>query len=221
MRKRVLSCLAVTVVFLMSCSLTELISPVPTAIATPTETAAPIPTLTPTLTPTPDLTMVDTIEEAADLIITALAEEDLETVAAFVHPILGVRFTPYAYLMEEQLVFNPEELSVLMESEVVYTWGSYDGTGDPIELTFREYYNEFIYSADFLNPDEIGVNERIGQGNSLDNIAEFYENPTYVEYYLSGTEEYAGMDWQSLRLVFTLEDGRWFLIGIVHDQWTI
>lgn len=221
MRKRILSCLAVTVVFLMSCSLTELISPVPTAIATPTETAAPIPAQTPTLTVTADLTMVATVEEAADVVITALAEEALETVSAFVHPTMAVRFTPYAYVMEEDLVFTAEELPGLLESDVVYTWGSYDGTGDPIELTFRDYYDKFIYSADFLNPDEIGVNVRIGQGNSLDNIAEFYENSTYVEYYLNGTEEYAGMDWQSLRLVFTLEDGRWFLIGIVHDQWTI
>jgi hypothetical protein len=29
------------------------------------------------------------------------------------------------------------------------------------------------------------------------------------------------MDWVSLRLVFLQEDGTWFLVGVVHDQWTI
>jgi hypothetical protein len=29
------------------------------------------------------------------------------------------------------------------------------------------------------------------------------------------------MDWESLRLVFVQEDGAWWLVGIVHDEWTI
>jgi hypothetical protein len=29
------------------------------------------------------------------------------------------------------------------------------------------------------------------------------------------------MDWQSLRLVFEETAGNWYLVGIVHDQWTI
>jgi hypothetical protein len=43
-----------------------------------------------------------------------------------------------------------------------------------------------------------------------------------VEYHFSGfVEDYGGMDWVSLRLVFIEEEGSWFLVGIVHDQWTI
>ena len=63
---------------------------------------------------------------------------------------------------------------------------------------------------------------RIGQGNSLNNIREFYPGSYFVEYHFSGFDpQYAGMDWQSLRLVFLEEDGVWLLVGIVHDQWTI
>jgi hypothetical protein len=29
------------------------------------------------------------------------------------------------------------------------------------------------------------------------------------------------MDWRSLRLVFEEQGGSWYLVGIVHDQWTI
>jgi hypothetical protein len=33
--------------------------------------------------------------------------------------------------------------------------------------------------------------------------------------------EYEGMDWRSLRLVFEKKNDIWYLVGIIHDQWTI
>jgi (p)ppGpp synthase/HD superfamily hydrolase len=29
------------------------------------------------------------------------------------------------------------------------------------------------------------------------------------------------MDWRSLRLVFEKKNDIWYLVGIIHDQWTI
>jgi hypothetical protein len=98
----------------------------------------------------------------------------------------------------------------------------FDGTGDPIELTFDDYYQRFIYSADFANPEQMAVDEELGYSSMINNIADFYPGSSFVEYHFSGfVEDYGGMDWVSLRLVFTEEEGSWFLVGIVHDQWTI
>jgi hypothetical protein len=178
------------------------------------------PSPTPTFTPEPPAPL--TLEEAAEQVINALAEKDLAAVAEVVHPELGVRFSPYAYVEDSHQVFTAEELVNLPGSYETYLWGFFDGTGDPIELTFDDYYQRFIYSADFANPEQMGVNERIGQGNSINNIEEFYPGSSFVEYHFSGfVEDYGGMDWVSLRLVFIEEDGSWFLVGIVHDQWTI
>ena len=164
----------------------------------------------------PDLTAT------AEQVIAALAQKDMEKLAEFVHPDMGVRFSPYAFVREEHQVFMPEELPPLVGSEEVYTWGAYDGTGDPIELTFDGYYEEFVYSADFANPEQMAVDERLGQGNSINNIGEFYPGASFVEYHFSGfEEEYEGMDWESLRLVFVAEDSAWWLVGVVHDEWTI
>jgi hypothetical protein len=42
-----------------------------------------------------------------------------------------------------------------------------------------------------------------------------------VEYHFTGFEpDYGGLDWRSLRLVFMQDGDEWFLIGIVHDEWT-
>jgi hypothetical protein len=193
-------------------------SPTPEVEQVPTLPLEPSPT--PTFTPEPPAP--PTFEESAEQVINALAEKDLAAVAEVVHPELGVRFSPYAYVEDSHQVFTAEELVNLPGSYETYLWGFFDGTGDPIELTFDDYYERFIYSADFANPEQMGVNERIGQGNSINNIEEFYPGSSFVEYHFSGfVEDYGGMDWVSLRLVFIEEDGSWFLVGIVHDQWTI
>ena len=188
---------------------------------TPTQlplTVTPQPSLIPTLAPTEPLTVL----ESAEIIIQALAEKDLTRVADFVHPNMGLLFSPYATILEEHLVFMPEDLPGQLSSDKVYTWGAYDGSGEPIELTFAAYYDEFVYSADFANPETVALNMRIGQGNTLNNIQDFYPSADFVEYHFSGFDpQYVGMDWESLRMVFVEEDGVWFLVAIVHDQWTI
>ena len=43
-----------------------------------------------------------------------------------------------------------------------------------------------------------------------------------VEYHFPGFDpQYGGLDWASLRLVFQEFEGRWVLVGIIHDEWTI
>ncbi len=162
------------------------------------------------------------LETAAAQVINALAVKDMAALVEIVHPEMGLRFSPYGFVREEHQVFMPGELASLVGSDQVYTWGAYDGTGDPIELTFDDYYQEFVYSSNFTNPEQMAVNERLGQGNSINNIGEFYPGTSFVEYHFSGfDEQYEGMDWESLRLVFVQEDGAWWLVGIVHDEWTI
>ena len=174
----------------------------------------------PTFTPEPPAPL--TLEESAGQVINALAEKDLEIVAEFVHPEQGVRFSPYTYVEESHQVFGRDELAELPGSEEVFFWGYFDGTGDPIELPFDDYYERFVYSADFANPEAMAVDEELGISSMFNNINEFYPGASFVEYHFSGFEEdYGGMDWVSLRLVFLEEDGVWSLVGIVHDQWTI
>ena len=170
--------------------------------------------------PTPSQVSL-TLEEAAQEVIQALAEKDLERLAGFVHPQQGVRFSPYTFVREAHQVFLPQQLTGLLASEAVYRWGTYDGSGQPIELSFEDYYEEFVYSSDFASAGQAAVNQRLGQGNTLNNILEFFPQSSFVDYYLPGTEDFGGMDWESLRLVFVEEDGTWLLVGIVHDEWTI
>lgn len=104
----------------------------------------------------------------------------------------------------------------------MYHWGAFDGSGEPIEMIFADYYKRFVYDHDYAQAEKTAVNQRLGQGNTLDNSREVYPGATIVEYHFSGFDpQYEGMDWRSLRIVLEEYDGQWYVVGIIHDEWTI
>ena len=156
-------------------------------------------------------------------VIMAIKNKDMKKLSGFIHPDKGVRFSPYGYIdMEKHLLFAPSHVQGLFQDKMKFVWGTYDGTGDPINMTFEEYYNKFIYDVDFANAEIIGNNTVVGHGNSLINISGVYPGAVFIEFHFPGFDpQYNGMDWRSLRLVFEEKDGAWYIVGIVHDQWTI
>lgn len=162
-------------------------------------------------------------EEVAIHLVELIKEKDWITLSTFIDPVEGVRFTPYGYINPaEDRVFTSSEIRGIEGDQTVYQWGYFDGSGEPINLTFSDYYNQFVFDQDYLNAEKISINERLGHGNSIDNSKVVYPGATVIEFYFSGfDQQYNGMDWKSLRLVLQQKDNKWLLIGIIHDQWTI
>jgi len=166
---------------------------------------------------------------AGSLLMTAMTvvqlvgDEDFEAVAQYVDPVNGVRFSPYGYVnVTTDRVYSAQDLETAMQDQAVYNWGAFDGTGDPIDMDFDDYYDRFIYDQDFADPHMIGNNTVIGTGNTLVNISQVYPNASFVEFHFTGFDSmYEGMDWRSLRLVMEEQNGDWVLLGIIHDEWTI
>lgn len=156
-------------------------------------------------------------------VMESIKDNDMNTLSTYVHPSKGLRFTPYTNVdIQNDKVFTPQEVANLSGDNTMYNWGNYDGSGDPIDLNFANYYSEFVYDQDFLNPHMIGNNLSIGQGNMIDNVDTAYPNGNFVEFHFTGFDpQYDGIDWKSLKLVFEDYNGDWKLVGIIHDQWTI
>ena len=164
----------------------------------------------------------DSLAAGANEIMYAIKNREFDLLSTYVHPDKGLRFTPYTYVRDVDLVFRPEQVSDLLTDPTEYLWGYFDGTGFDIRLSFQDYYLAFVYDEDYAQPQFVGFNEIIGRGNTINNIAEFYPDAQVVEYHFFGFEpRYAGMDWRSLRLILEQADGVWYLVGIVHDEWTI
>ncbi|MBD3156253.1 hypothetical protein GF369_00335 [Candidatus Peregrinibacteria bacterium] len=153
----------------------------------------------------------------------ALKNKNMGYLSTLAHPKKGIRFSPYATIdPENDVVLTVEEIKNIRADSRSFVWGRYDGTGEQIKMPFMEYMDEFVYDRDFLNAEETAKNEFIGSGNSINNLETVYPDAQFFEYHFSGfNPEYGGMDWVSLRLVFEEYKGKWYVVGIVHDQWTI
>ena len=155
-------------------------------------------------------------------VVNALKHKDMNAFSSYIHSTAGVRFSPYGHIdVQHDLQFSTSQLPSLWSSTEVYQWGVYDGSGDPIQLTFQDYFDRFVYDVDFANPHMIGNNVVVGAGNMINNIQQAYSNGPFVEFHFTGFDpQYSGMDWRSLRLVFEQENSEWKLVGIIHDEWT-
>lgn len=159
--------------------------------------------------------------DQANQVVQSLKNQDFVSLSEYIHPYDGVRFSPYAYVNDSDQLFSADEIMSILSDSSVYTWGAYSGTGEAINLSFPEYYSKFIYDQDFANAPQVSLNHRLSAGNSIDNSAEFYPGAMFVEYYFPGFDpQYGGMDWRSLRLAFSEDKGTWYLVGIIHDEWT-
>lgn len=163
-----------------------------------------------------------TITTLANDVLNLLKNKDFQSLALKIHPTQGIRFSPYAYVSNDDLHFSADDFLQIINKEETLLWGVADGSGEPLQLNFMDYYKKYIWDLDFTHAPQKSFDKRLGQGNSLENTLEFYPNAHFVEYHFPGFDpQYEGMDWRSLRLVFAEDNGEWYLVGIIHDQWTI
>jgi hypothetical protein len=156
------------------------------------------------------------------MILTSIKNEDYKGLKRLIHPELCLRFSPYSYLNSDNQIFCGQDIESMANSDKSRLWGYYDGTGDGINLNFADYHQRFIYDQDYLHAKVIGFNQEVSSGNSINNIPEFYPDGMMIEYHFTGFDpQYGGLDWRSIRLVFIEHDSEWFLVAIIHSEWTI
>ncbi len=161
------------------------------------------------------------IADSARVVLLSLKEKNMTKFAGYVHPEKGVRFSPHGYIdSENDIVFTSGKIKQI-DMDSTFFWGYEDGTGDSIKLHIADYFDAYIYDANFIESKKVGYQEIIQTGNTKINISEIYPNAIFVEYHFPGTAEHDGFDWRSLRLIFEKMEETWYLVGISHDQWTI
>ncbi len=156
-------------------------------------------------------------------ILAVIKDKDYRKLTEYIHPEDGIRFSPYGYIdTADDVTATRSTFRLNAYTNKKRVWGYFDGSGDPIKLTSREYFKRFVYDADFLNAEKTSLNQCLGGGNSQNNILVIYDGLPFTESYFSGFDEkFGGMDWRALRLVYKEYEGKYYLIAIIHDEWTI
>lgn len=163
----------------------------------------------------------ETLKKLNEAIIQSLKDKNYKSFAEYIHPEKGVRFSMYAFVNPEQdKKFSKTDFEKYQPSKTIFTWGMLDGSGDLYKATINDYLGKWVYSKDFAT-GQVSLNEFQGSGNSLNNLKKIYPNADFTENFLKGSEANSGMDWKCLRLVFEESQGKYYLVAVINDQWTI
>lgn len=164
-----------------------------------------------------------TLLDNAYSVVQAMKQQDWDVLSSFVHPQLGVTFTPYSTVDREMdLTFTAQQIKKLAKDDSLYVWGFTDGKGDPIQMTMLDYFDRYVFNEDYSQAPQIGIDRIQMTGNALENLTDVYPDCRFVDFcYPSIDPAYGGADWCSLRLVFQAQDDRWYLVGVVHGEWTV
>lgn len=195
--------------------------PVPTAVpTTPATTESPV--STPTEWDAFRVTDGSVLLQTAFYTLAALESKDYQAFSTLVHTEKGVRFTPYSTVnLETDLVFSAQDLKSLAQDTTAHSWGVDVRTGDPISLTYGDYFAKYVTPLNYSNAPNIATDVVILRGNALENVIESYPDCRFVDFSFPMVDpESKGTDWSSLKLVFESVDNAWYLVGIVHSQWT-
>ena len=154
-------------------------------------------------------------------VIAAFKKRDMTALSRYVDAKMGLRFSPYLSVQKSDRVFSRTQLRRLSADKTRYKWGTYDGSGDPIRLTWNGYYKEFVFPHDYTRAPKIQFNSDISSGYSYA-MRDFYPNAIFVRYFFPGFKaKNEGMDWRALWLVWNRSGKTWKLVGIANDQWTV
>ena len=144
----------------------------------------------------------------------------------------GVRFSPY-YRVEatdQILTATAYESDFILQNPPLKTWGTQDGSGDPISLNIHDYFSRYVWDFPYHSNATVTLinsnSDFLSQGNLINNLLASYPAPQYriVEYHQPGINpSYNGMDWTSLMVVLKDAGGgnQWTLVGLAHGSWTI
>lgn len=177
--------------------------------------------------PTPSAPPLDTgdntrLLEQAEAVLEELQGEDYAGLSQLIHPEKGVTLTPFSTVSTEyDRTLSAVEVADLPEDEEIYVWGVMDGSGAPIRSTCTDYFARFVYNADYAQAPEIGVDTILMSGNALENVSDAYPQARFVDYTFPGIDPAKqGYDWCSLKLVFEPWENDWYLVGLIHSEWT-
>lgn len=156
------------------------------------------------------------ISERASIAIKAIKFINFRTLKKIIHPKKGLRFSPYPYILQKDIVISKNDFTKFFLSEEKFIWGVNNNLS-PIKLSFADYYEYYIYADDFANYDYIYYNPVNKENNIIDNTRQFYPKAIFVEYHIYDNVVKNVPNYRAvLKLVFEEYRNNWYLTGVIN-----
>ena len=160
------------------------------------------------------------LEQQASEILQAIHDRDMDLLSSHVHAEKGLLFSPYFSVLDNTVRFEKNELPSLLESEATYLWG-YGEANIEIQLTPADYFDNHLQVERFFTQDEVFVDRQNQQVDPANYLKTVFPDSKIVEFYHAGTEQFSGLDWRSINLVFEQDaNGMWRLVAIINNLFT-
>lgn len=152
-----------------------------------------------------------------------IQSRDFKKLASYVDGTQGLTFTSFSTVDREvDLNFTADQVAGFAQETEKYNWGVNPETREALNMTPEQYFAAYMYGVDYTQASQIGVDKINIVGNALENVTEAYPGCRFVEFTFPGLGSGAQrQEWSSLKLVFTLSQNQWKLVGLIHSQWTV
>ncbi len=160
--------------------------------------------------------------DAAETVRQALLAENGPSIPDDYVPAEGIAISVDAYVdpvVGNRNIVTADDLAA--GGDQVRIWGFQDGVGTPIVQSLDQLLADYRRSIPLLQPDEVGIDERVGLGNTIANLGEVFPGARVVEFHRRGRGELSDFNWSSVRLAFEQRGDDWKLLAITGDTWTI
>ena len=149
-----------------------------------------------------------------------LRRGDYKALSEYVHPVYGLVFSPYSTInLSSNQCFTVNRVEIAGADTAVYTWGTTVDSGEPIQLTARQYFESYVYDRDYVQAPVIGFNTIVRTGNALENVSAAFPDAQFVDLCFPPTSA-EGTDWSILRMVFEDNGGTLKLSALIHSAYT-
>jgi len=148
------------------------------------------------------------VEQRSRPIIEAIKKSDIATLAEYIHPVHGVRFSTDTVVdPTHDLVVKKDELVHLFQSDRIWSTHTIGESDDLIKVTFAGYFREYIHEPFIRSEDD---DEPCGGPNAFD-LTSDYANPVVIG---SG-------GCPAAYLIFEKYQGVWYLSGFGYGVYGI
>ncbi len=161
------------------------------------------------------------VGEKSRAVVRALQNNDTRALAKFVHPTRGVRFSPYVNADARDRTIKCSQMPYLANHPCKWNWGEYDGSGEPMNLTWNEFRRKMLVPHSYIPGAREDFNLLSQNGNMPNRLLEVYPGAIFARYYLPGANpDFGGLDWRTLFLAWRPVGKTWYLVGVANDEWT-
>lgn len=173
----------------------------------------------------------DLVKKSA-MLLPLLQKKDFSSLVPFVHPVKGLMIAAQARIeMGDDYpvrTISVTDLPRFLENTKKTIWGSRGATGMPIEMTAKDFWEKIMFRRKVTPSlkytfDTVQATDMNDEGIK-EQLQKRFPGSHFVDYLLPEVSSENVLEYErqaSFRLIFEEYQGRWYLVGLMLDQFTI